>query len=145
MKKILKPYLIRGVYQWIVDNNETPYLVVQVDQNTRVPEGYARDGEITLNISMNATQNLDLGIDAIAFDTRFNTRVWSCWIPINTVVGLYSRESGQGMQFSYNEEPTAQQPSNDHQQSNEQTPPQPSSVPPRPPKGKPNLKLIKSD
>lgn len=124
----IKPYLIRAAHEWCTDQNLTPYLVVRIDENTRVPEGYAKDGEITLNISYNAVMNLLMGKDMISFDTRFNTKSWNCIIPIGAVVGLHAKENGQGMTFPYMGPTEA---------------PTPPTEVPRPPRGKPNLRIVK--
>jgi len=66
-----KPYLIRAIYDWCGDSGLTPYLAVRVDENTRAPTAYVRDGEIVLNLSMDAVRNLHLGNDEITCGGRF--------------------------------------------------------------------------
>jgi stringent starvation protein B len=94
-----KPYLIRAIYEWCVDNGYTPYLSVFVDRRTHVPQEHVKDGEIVLNISPLATNELDLSNDFITFQARFNGRVKDISVPVSNVRGLYARETGQGMSF----------------------------------------------
>lgn len=94
-----KPYLIRAIHEWCVDNGLTPYLVVQVDAHTRVPREYVRDGQIVLNISPEATHRLVMGNDEIVFQTRFSGAPFQVSVPVPTVAAIYARENGQGMAF----------------------------------------------
>lgn len=94
-----KPYMMRAIYEWCVDNGFTPYLVVEVDVNTRVPMGHVKDGEIVLNINFSATKDLLIGNDAITFSARFNGVSNAIYVPIDAVRGIYARESGQGLFF----------------------------------------------
>ncbi|WP_284155216.1 ClpXP protease specificity-enhancing factor [Sulfuricystis thermophila] len=94
-----KPYLIRAIYEWCVDNGHTPYLVVQVDAHTRVPREYVRDGQIVLNISPEATHQLMMGNDEISFQTRFGGAPFQVSVPVAAVAAIYARENGQGMAF----------------------------------------------
>ncbi|WP_126444725.1 ClpXP protease specificity-enhancing factor [Sulfuricystis multivorans] len=102
-----KPYLIRAIYEWCVDNGCTPYLVVQVDARTRVPREYVRDGQIVLNISPEATHHLALGNDEITFQTRFGGALFQVSVPVATVAAIYARENGQGMAFEVSAEETS--------------------------------------
>lgn len=94
-----KPYLIRAIYEWCVDQGYTPYLAAVVDHAVRVPPGYAQDGRIVLNLSPDATNQMNLGNDKVTFQARFNGAVQSLLIPISHVVAIYARENGQGMAF----------------------------------------------
>ncbi|NWG30053.1 MAG: ClpXP protease specificity-enhancing factor [Rhodocyclaceae bacterium] len=94
-----KPYLIRAIHEWCVDSGFTPYLVVQVDSHTRVPREYVRDGQIVLNISPEATHQLVMGNDEIAFQTRFGGAPFQVYVPVAAVAAIYARENGQGMAF----------------------------------------------
>jgi stringent starvation protein B len=96
-----KPYLIRAIYEWCVDNGYTPYLTVFVDRHTLVPQEYVKNGEIVLNISPLATHELELSNDRITFQARFNGRVKDLSVPVDNVLGLYAREIGQGMSFEF--------------------------------------------
>ncbi|THF59292.1 ClpXP protease specificity-enhancing factor [Pseudothauera rhizosphaerae] len=94
-----KPYLIRAIHEWCVDQGLTPYLAAVVDANTLVPPGSARDGQIVLNVGYDATHDLVLGNEVITFQARFGGVVHSVAIPIGNVVAVYARENGQGMAF----------------------------------------------
>ena len=95
-----KPYLIRAIHEWCVDNNFTPYVAVQVDAHTRVPPQHVRDGQIVLNIAPYATGGLSIGNDAITCQARFGGVAQSLYVPISQVLAIYSRENGQGMAFA---------------------------------------------
>ncbi|MCX8518106.1 MAG: ClpXP protease specificity-enhancing factor [Rhodoferax sp.] len=94
-----RPYLIRGLYEWCTDNGFTPFIVVKVDQNVRVPSEFVRNGEIVLNISFAATSALKLGNDYIEFKGRFSGVARDILVPIDRVLAIYARENGQGMTF----------------------------------------------
>lgn len=94
-----KPYLIRAIYEWCTDQGYTPYIAAMVDDDTRVPPGYARDGQIVLNVGHDATHQLSMENDYISFQARFNGVVHSLLIPVGNVVAIYARENGHGMAF----------------------------------------------
>ncbi len=94
-----KPYLLRAIWEWCVDQGFTPYLATRVDENTRVPPGYARDGQIVLNLSPDATGQLQMENEYISFQGRFGGVAHSLVIPVANVIAIYARENGQGMAF----------------------------------------------
>lgn len=94
-----KPYLVRAIHEWCADEGFTPYLAVQVDERTRVPREFVRDGQIVLNVSAEATHQLVMGNDEISFQTRFNGASFPVVVPVDVVVAIYARENGQGMAF----------------------------------------------
>src|SRR5262245_58098426 len=94
-----KPYLLRALYEWCVDNGFTPYVSVMVDSRTRVPMEYVRDGEIVLNIGPNAASRLVIGNELIECSARFSGIARELSIPVSTVGAIYARENGQGMSF----------------------------------------------
>ncbi|NMG66362.1 ClpXP protease specificity-enhancing factor [Azoarcus indigens] len=94
-----KPYLIRAIYEWCVDQGFTPYIAAMVDEQTRVPPGYARDGQIVLNVGADATHQLVMDNESISFQARFNGVAHSLLVPVGNVVAIYARENGQGMAF----------------------------------------------
>lgn len=94
-----KPYLIRAIYEWCADEGYTPYLAVQVDARTRVPREFVRDGQIVLNVSAGATNQMLMGNEEITFQTRFNGSVFPVVVPVDAVAAIYARENGQGMAF----------------------------------------------
>jgi stringent starvation protein B len=94
-----KPYLIRAIYEWCVDEGFTPYLSVLVDARTRVPREYVKDGQIVLNVGREATSKLLLGNEEITFQARFNGAAFPVQLPVGAVAAIYARENGQGMAF----------------------------------------------
>jgi stringent starvation protein B len=139
-----KPYFIRAIYEWCSDCGFTPYLSVRVDERTRVPMEYVKNGEIVLNVSLNATRNLTVNNELIQFSARFNGVSREVSIPIDRVQGIFARENGQGAFFTV-EAPaalTAAMPS-----AVAATPAEADAEPPKPPAaaatGKTRLKLVK--
>ncbi|MDQ9171045.1 ClpXP protease specificity-enhancing factor [Oxalobacteraceae bacterium R-40] len=94
-----KPYLLRAIYEWCTDNGFTPYLAVAVDNRTRVPKEFVKNGEIVLNISFSATSSLKMENDFISFHARFGGVSREIVVPIENVAAIYARENGQGMAF----------------------------------------------
>jgi len=94
-----KPYLLRALYEWCVDNGYTPHLAVKVDSRSQVPSEHVRNGEITLNISPSAVHKLQMGNELIEFSARFAGVARQISVPIPGVYALYARETGQGMTF----------------------------------------------
>jgi stringent starvation protein B len=103
-----KPYLLRALYEWCVDQGLTPYVSVKVDAHTLVPRQYVRDGQIVLNLGPDAVQNLHMGNDLISCQARFGGVAQTLSIPVGNVAAIYARENGQGMAFEVGEaEPEA--------------------------------------
>ncbi len=96
-----QPYLIRAIYEWIVDNNLTPYVMVDATRKgTVVPEDYLdAEGRIILNISQTATSELIMSNEEITFNARFSGQAIGICVPIYSVKAIYARENGQGMMF----------------------------------------------
>ena len=94
-----KPYLIRAIHEWCVDQGLTPYLAVAVDRRTLVPRNFVQDGQIVLNISPDATQSLVMGNEMIAFQARFGGVAQNISVPVDNVTAIYARENGHGMAF----------------------------------------------
>ena len=94
-----KPYLLRAIYEWCADNGYTPYIAVWVDEKTRVPHEYVKDGEIVLNVSAVATSGLTMANDYIQFNARFGGVPRDIVVPVDNVLAIYARENGQGMAF----------------------------------------------
>ena len=98
-----KPYLIRAIYDWLVDNDLTPYIVVDVkegDTRIQVPQEHVANGRIILNISPKACRGLHLENDRIIFSARFSGEVKQLFVPPHAVQAIYSKENGRGMVFS---------------------------------------------
>jgi len=95
-----RPYLVRALYEWILENECTPYVLVNAFQNgVEVPQEYVKDGQIILNISPSAVQNLLVHDHALEFDGRFAGIPKRVLVPIEAVMGIYAKENGQGMVF----------------------------------------------
>ena len=99
-----RPYLIRGLYQWIVDNGVTPYILVDAAvEGVDVPPQYIQDGKIVLNVAPMAINNLILADDVVTFNARFGGKPTDIFVPTEAVLAIYAKENGQGMMFT--EEP----------------------------------------
>jgi stringent starvation protein B len=95
-----RPYLLRAMHEWIVDNDMTPHIVVDAARDDVIaPPGHATDGKLVLNISPTATRGLTLGNDFVVFEARFNGVSRRIEVPVDGVLGVYARETGQGMIF----------------------------------------------
>jgi stringent starvation protein B len=120
MSKLLstKPYMIRAIHEWCMDNGLTPHLLVAVDGQTKVPVAYVKNGEIVLNLNYSATKDLQIGADAVTFSARFSGVSNNLYVPINAVRGIFARENGQGMFFEIehadSEVPIKENPSLEH-------------------------------
>ncbi|MCH8248048.1 MAG: ClpXP protease specificity-enhancing factor [Proteobacteria bacterium] len=102
-----RPYLIRAMRDWMCDNSNTPHIVVDTSvDGISVPLEHVKDGKIILNISDSAAHNLKLSNDAVSFRARFSGVPYDVWVPMRSVLGIYARETGHGMIFSHNAEPT---------------------------------------
>ena len=96
-----RPYLIRAMYEWIVDNNLTPHLLVFADEEgVVVPRDYVDEGKIVLNINPSAVRGLVIGNDEITFSGRFGGTPMNVVVPVSCAVAIYARENGKGMVFS---------------------------------------------
>ena len=95
-----RPYLIRALFEWLVDCELTPHLLVEVSgDRVVVPTQFVQDGRIVLNISPSAVRNLDLGNELISFNARFGGVPMDVMVPTEKVLGIYARENGRGMLF----------------------------------------------
>jgi len=96
-----RPYLLRAMHEWLTDNTQTPHLVVDAGvDGVQVPRQYVRDGKIVLNVSYEATSGLLMKNDWVSFGARFGGVAHEVRVPMRAILGIYSRESGQGMVFS---------------------------------------------
>jgi stringent starvation protein B len=103
-----RPYLIRAFYEWIVDSDCTPHIVVNAEaKDVMVPREFVEGGQIVLNISMPAVQNLALNNEAVSFQARFGGVAHDVYVPVTAVMAIYARENGRGMVFSEEEETTS--------------------------------------
>jgi stringent starvation protein B len=140
-----KPYLLRALYEWCVDNGYTPYVSVVVDAATRVPPEHVKNGEIVLNIGPLATNRLRIGNEMIEFSARFGGVAREISIPVTQVAAIYARENGQGMSFDVASGGRAAEARGEEGAS--RPPPPEASEPPEPPGsprgGRPALRRIK--
>lgn len=105
-----KPYLFRGIFEWIEDNQMTPYIVVDANSNgVLVPQNYVNDGQITLNISSSSIQLYAMDNKVLHFGARFNGLEQELTIPMYSILGIYARENGQGMFFEVEDYPDEQE------------------------------------
>lgn len=124
-----RPYIMRALYEWIVDNGCTPYVLVDASvSDVMVPQQFVKDNQIVLNISPDAVVDLSISNQAVAFNGRFGGVATDVYVPVSAVVGIYARENGQGMVFDPEEVVT---PPDD-------TPPEPDKLEKRP-----SLKIVK--
>ncbi len=95
-----RPYIIRAIYEWIADNDLTPYILVDTRfDSVMVPSNYIENNRIILNIGSTATYGLSLGNDGVSFNARFNGSPTDIYIPTASVLAIYAQENGQGMMF----------------------------------------------
>ena len=126
-----RPYIMRALYEWIVENDCTPYLLVDTGiSDVMVPQQYVKEGQIVLNISPGAVMDLNISNDAVIFNGRFGGVAFDIFVPVGAVMGIYARENGQGMVF-------------DAEEVGDDTPPD--STPPSPvkPEKRPSLKIVR--
>jgi len=124
-----RPYIMRALYEWIVDNDCTPYVLVDATvAEVMVPQQFVKDGQIVLNISPSAVMDLNISNEAVIFNGRFGGIATDVYVPVSAVVGIYARENGQGMVFETEE---SSEPPDD-------PPPEPDK-----PEGRPALKIVK--
>ncbi|NBA94636.1 ClpXP protease specificity-enhancing factor [Pseudomonas sp. R5(2019)] len=140
-----RPYLVRALYEWIVDNDCTPHMLVNAEYpEVQVPQGFASDGQIVLNISPTAVRQLHMDNEAVSFEGRFGGVTHSLYVPSAAILGIYARENGQGMVFEL-EPPISDDDEiyeEDDGQGDDDTEPPSGSEPPRP-SGRPSLKVVK--
>ena len=128
-----RPYIVRALYEWILDNECTPYVLVNADEpGVEVPGQYIKDGQIVLNISPAAVVDLVVDNEAMRFNGRFGGVPVDVYVPMTAVIGIYARENGQGMVFDSEDNPLPEPP--------------PDEPPPRGGEGgdkRPSLKIVK--
>jgi len=136
-----RPYMLRAMYEWCVDNALTPYVVVVVDGSVRVPMEFVQNGEIVLNVSMGATSNLQIGNEYLDFKARFGGVARDISVPVGRITAIYARENGQGMTFPVETSNTASAAAAAKSASAEATPSDPAVEPAKP--ASPTLTRIK--
>ena len=127
-----RPYLIRALFEWLVDCGLTPYLLVDaMGDGVVVPEQHIKDGRIVLNIAPGAVKDLQLGNEGISFNARFDGAPMAVQFPPLAVLGIYSKEDGRGMLFP------------DEPGDNDDGSPEEEPDPPKPTRERPSLKVVK--
>lgn len=122
------------MHEWISDNQQTPHIVVDAGiTGVDVPRQYVQDGKIILNVSLNATSGLNLSNEGVVFRARFGAVTHDVSVPIAAVLGIYARETGQGMIFSEADAPSPPP----------QTPPEKPAGSSETKRPKPTLKVVK--
>ena len=141
-----RSYIARALYEWILDNDCTPYILVDAARHgVEVPREFVRDGQIVLNISPAAVRALVIDNEIITFDGRFGGEALTITVPVDALMAIYARENGQGMVFEAAGEPEAEEGPfieevSDSDASESEHDPEPT----RPPRtGRPNLKVVK--
>ncbi len=128
-----KPYLVRALYEWILDNDTTPYILVDTNSDeVLVPPGITNDGKVVLNLAPAAIENLEMTNEHVSFSARFNGVAENIYCPITSLLAIYARENGEGMMF----------PAEESDDNAEQQPVDAESSDRAKPKG-PTLKVIK--
>jgi len=101
-----KPYLLRALHEWMGDAGLTPQVIVDATvAGVDVPPEHVQEGKIVLNIGMSAVRDLQLRNDAIACTVRFGGAARELWLPMPAVLGIYARETGEGVAFAEEEQP----------------------------------------
>ncbi|MEI5639732.1 MULTISPECIES: ClpXP protease specificity-enhancing factor [unclassified Pseudoalteromonas] len=100
-----RPYLLRAFYEWIVDNDCTPHLVVNADfPSVQVPTQFIQEGQIVLNISPSAVTNFSMDNQALSFNARFGGQPMQVYVPVGAILAIYARENGEGTVFTPEED-----------------------------------------
>lgn len=163
-----RPYIARALYEWLIENDNTPYIVVDaMQEDVVVPRQFVQNGQIVLNVAPSAVRDLDISNEIITFNASFSGEPMQVWVPIMALVAVYSKENGAGMVFGHEPViPAPEEPEADEmapklesvpkmQDKASSSPKKPSSLtrddddtpPPngggRPPKGRPALRVVK--
>jgi stringent starvation protein B len=143
-----RPYLLRALYEWIADNGMTPHLLVDATRpGVRVPAHTVKEGKVVLNIAARAVAHLDMDNDAVAFTARFGGVSHAVIVPVDAILAIYARETGQGMALPDDgaAAPGATPPAEDAGEAaspNDDDTPPPAGDPP-PKRGGPHLRIVK--
>ncbi|MCQ8879530.1 ClpXP protease specificity-enhancing factor [Pseudoalteromonas shioyasakiensis] len=99
-----RPYLLRAFFDWIVDNQCTPHLVVNADfPAVQIPTQFVQDGQIVLNISPSAVTQFSMDKQQLSFNARFGGQPMQVYVPLGAVLAIYARENGEGTVFTADE------------------------------------------
>lgn len=125
-----KSYLIRAIYDWCIDNDSSPYILSLIEGKTLIPESLSGSKEIVLNLSPQSIQNLYIDEEGISFKGRFNGKLFNIFLPLSSVLGIYAKESGDGIFFNESKKLTPQNRNQNKSKSIEE-------------KSKPHLSIVK--
>lgn len=141
----LQPYLLIAYYEWILDNEWTPQILVDTSHpQVDVPLQFANDGKIVLNIAPTAVANFELNHDHVSFNARFSGQSLSLYIPASAIIAIYARENDQGIMFSANMYAEEKNDTGlEAVETDDREDDGPDDEPPKPTKGKPKLKVVK--
>jgi stringent starvation protein B len=129
-----RPYLMRAIYEWILDNDMTPHVLIDADlPSVEVPRQYVEEGRIVLNISPGAVQQFAIDNECLGFSARFGGKPFSIYAPINAVRAVYAAENSEGMMFEI-------LPTSDEEEGNAESDDDPE---PTPPPKRPSLRVVK--
>jgi stringent starvation protein B len=137
-----RPYLLRAFYEWIVDNDCTPYLVIDAEYpDTKVPQQFVQNGQIVLNMAPSAVSQMQMGNEVLSCSARFGGHPFGLYIPVKAVLAIYAKENGAGTVFTLDEDETDMddfdEPMDDDVTDSK------SSVPTKPKNGKSHLTVVK--
>ncbi|MGB1243984.1 MAG: ClpXP protease specificity-enhancing factor [Porticoccaceae bacterium] len=142
-----RPYLLRAFYDWIVDNDCTPYIVVDAHYpEVQVPQDFVTDGQIVLNIAPRAVSSFEMNNQYVQLSTRFGGMPIDIYVPVGAVMGIYAQENGQGMVFepeNPDDNPPPKPPTGPKPVLSAAEKSQPASKPKTKSKTKPSLRVVK--
>lgn len=134
---LMRPYLLRAMYEWMVDNQFTPHILVNANHdNVKMPPNIAKDGQVIFNISPSAVRSLELSNEWVSFNARFSGQAYNVYLPILAILAIYAQENERAMSFPPEEEIT-----DSTSNANESSPNDAS--PSKPARNRPNLKVVK--
>ncbi|MBB3183504.1 stringent starvation protein B [Halomonas fontilapidosi] len=138
-----RPYIARALYQWLLDNDLTPYIVVDAEQaGVEVPRQFVQNGQIVLNLAPTAIRDFAMENEAVSFSARFGGRPMQVMVPIEALIAIYARENGVGMVFGH--EPVIPAGATEVEESVDDAPSEENDEDDAPPrKGRPSLRVIK--
>ncbi len=134
-----QPYFLRALYEWCVDSGYAPHISVKVDGRCKVPTAFVKDGQIVLNIGPNAVRNMNIDNEWVTFSARFSGVAQEVHVPVEAVLAIYARETGEGMAFQQSTLAEALGPTPEDQPEHGPS----DDTPPQRPKGRPALKVVK--
>lgn len=130
-----RPYLLRAMHEWMSDNHQTPHIVVDANvEGVVVPTQFVKDGRIVLNVSYSAAAGIQIENEGISFQARFGGTPMAVSVPVRAVLGIYARESGEGMLFGEEDDGAQPPPESD---------PEPTPEGPGTPPRRSHLKVVK--